>query len=206
MERKILVALDATSIYQVVGRRCFQDSQGQGQQEGQQQPSLQISGMFHVSLFLFSLWQECPRRTWTWAEWEGIIRRKRGAVLSSVNTHLSSVNLSYRVSDRRLSLLTFPLQLFYFRQGRTIKIPGAKVWASLMAQAVKDLPVMQEIQETQVRSLGREDPLEKGMVTHSSILTWRIPWTEEPDGLQSMGSQRVRHGWACTQNEARTKV
>ena len=111
-----------------------------------------------------------------------------------MNTHLSSVNLSYRVSDRRLSLLTFPLQLFYFRQGRTIKIPGAKVWASLMAQAVKDLPVMQEIQETQVRSLGREDPLEKGMVTHSSILTWRIPWTEEPDGLQSMGSQRVRHG------------
>ena len=55
---------------------------------------------------------------------------------------------------------------------------------------VKNLP---EMQETWVQSLGREDPLEKGMVTHSSILAWRTPWTEEPGGLQSMGSQRVRH-------------
>ena len=52
---------------------------------------------------------------------------------------------------------------------------------------------IQELQETRVRSLGREDPLEEGMATHSSILAWRIPWTEEPGGLQSMGSQRVRH-------------
>ena len=58
---------------------------------------------------------------------------------------------------------------------------------------VKNLPAVQEIQETQVRSLGREDPLEKGMATHFSILAWRIPWTEEPGGLQSIGSQRVRH-------------
>ena len=49
------------------------------------------------------------------------------------------------------------------------------------------------MQDTQVGSLGREDPLEKGMVTHSSTLTWRIPWTEEPGGLQSMGSQRLGH-------------
>ena len=62
--------------------------------------------------------------------------------------------------------------------------------ASLVAQAVKNLPAMQE---TWVQSLGQEDPLEKGMATHSSILAWRIPWTEEPDGLQSMGSQRVGH-------------
>ena len=58
---------------------------------------------------------------------------------------------------------------------------------------------MQEIaskQETQVRSLGLEDPLEKGMANHSSILAWRIPRTEEPGGLQSMGSQRVAHGLA----------
>ena len=48
-------------------------------------------------------------------------------------------------------------------------------------------------QETPVRSLGGEDPLEKGMATHSSVLPWRIPWTEEPGGLQSMGSQRVGH-------------
>ena len=55
---------------------------------------------------------------------------------------------------------------------------------------VKNLPA---IQETWVRSLGWEVPLEKGMATHSSILAWRIPWTEEPGRLQSMGSQRVRH-------------
>ena len=51
------------------------------------------------------------------------------------------------------------------------------------------------MQETQLRSLGREDPLETGMATHSSILAWRIPWTGEPGGLQSMGSPRVRHDW-----------
>ena len=58
---------------------------------------------------------------------------------------------------------------------------------------VKNPSAMQEPQEMQVRSLGREDPLEEAMATHSSILTWRIPRTEEPDGLQSMGSQRVGH-------------
>ena len=59
-----------------------------------------------------------------------------------------------------------------------------------MAQRVKRLPAMQE---TWVRSLGGEDPLEKEMATHSSILAWEIPWTEKPGGLQSMESQRVRH-------------
>ena len=49
------------------------------------------------------------------------------------------------------------------------------------------------VRENQIQSLGREDPLEKGMATHSSILGWRIPWTEEPGELQSMGSQRVGH-------------
>ena len=57
-----------------------------------------------------------------------------------------------------------------------------------MAQTVKDLPAMLE---TQVQSLAWEDPLEKAMASHSSILAWRIPWTEETGGLQSMGSQRV---------------
>ena len=52
---------------------------------------------------------------------------------------------------------------------------------------------MQEMQETQLQSLGWEDPLKEGMVTHSSILAWEIPWAEEPGGLQSMGSQRVGH-------------
>ena len=64
------------------------------------------------------------------------------------------------------------------------------VRASLVAQMVKNLPAMQK---TGVQSLGREDPLEKGMATHSSILIRRIPWTEKPAGLQSMGSQRDGH-------------
>ena len=55
---------------------------------------------------------------------------------------------------------------------------------------------MQEMWETQLQALGREDPLEKGMATHSSILSWRIPWTEEPGGLQFRGSQRVGHDWS----------
>ena len=61
---------------------------------------------------------------------------------------------------------------------------------SLVAQTVKRLPTMRE---TRVQSLGREDLLEKEMATHSSILAWRIPWAEEPGGLQSTGSQRVGH-------------
>ena len=75
------------------------------------------------------------------------------------------------------------------------------LWTFLVAQMVNNLPAMQE---TWVRSLGQEDPLEKGMATHFSILAWRNPWTEEPDGLQSMGLQRVGHAW--TTNTFSTKV
>ena len=64
------------------------------------------------------------------------------------------------------------------------------VWTSLVAQTVKNLPAMPE---TGVRSLGGEDALEKEMATHSSTLAWKIPWTEEPGRLRSMGSQRVGH-------------
>ena len=58
---------------------------------------------------------------------------------------------------------------------------------------VKNLPAMQEKQEMRVPSLSWKDPLEEEMATHSSILVWKIPWTEEPDRLQSVGSQRIRH-------------
>ena len=64
-----------------------------------------------------------------------------------------------------------------------------------VAQRLKGLPAMRE---TWVRSLGWEDPLEKEMATHSTILAWRIPWTEEPGGLQSMGLQRVGHNWVTS--------
>ena len=83
-------------------------------------------------------------------------------------------------------------------------VSTTKLRPSLVAQ-VKNLPAMQELQETQVLSLGWEGPLEEGMATHSSILAWRIPWTEEPGGLQSTGSQRVGHDGrdlACTHSKA----
>ena len=68
--------------------------------------------------------------------------------------------------------------------------PACPSQAALVAQVVRNPPTMQE---TRVPPLGREDPLEKGMAPHSSILAWRVPWTEEPSGLQSPGSQRVGH-------------
>ena len=74
--------------------------------------------------------------------------------------------------------------------GEGIGYPLQYSWASLLAQLVKNLPAMWE---TWVRTLGQEDPMEKEMATHSNLLAWRIPWTEEPGGLQSMGSQRVRY-------------
>ena len=88
-------------------------------------------------------------------------------------------------------------------EGDTGLIPGSGIspgggngnplqysWASLVAQTVKNSPAMRE---TWVHSLNWEDPLEEGMATHSSILAWRIPWTEKPGGLQSTGLQRVGH-------------
>ena len=77
----------------------------------------------------------------------------------------------------------------YFKSYKTLLLRCCTQY-SLVAQTVKRLPTMWE---TWVRSLGQEDLLEKGMATHSSILAWRILWTEEPDRLQSMGLQRVRH-------------
>ena len=76
-----------------------------------------------------------------------------------------------------------------------------KYRTSQVTQWVKYPPAIQETQETWIRPLSREGPLEEDMATHSSILAWRIPWTEEPGGLKSIGWQRVRHDrsdWACT--------
>ena len=74
--------------------------------------------------------------------------------------------------------------------------------ASLMAQQVKNLPAMQETQETLFRSLGCEDPLEEKMATHSSVLAWKISWTEKLGKLQSKGSWRVGHDWAHTRGQS----
>ena len=81
-----------------------------------------------------------------------------------------------------LFLLVLKVPLFYMK--------FFQYQASLVAQMVKNVPA---VQETQVQSLGWEDPLEKEMAPQSSILAWEIPWTEEPGGLQSMGSPRVGH-------------
>ena len=75
-----------------------------------------------------------------------------------------------------------------------VKLNCHNVWVSLVAQMVKNLPAMKE---TWIQSLGWEDPLEEGMATYSSILVWRIQWTEEPGGLQFMGLQSLGHDWAA---------
>ena len=72
----------------------------------------------------------------------------------------------------------------------TVSLQLCENWLSWWSQMVKNLPAMQK---PQVLSLGQEDPMEEGMAAHSSILAWRTPWTEEPGGLHSMGSQRVGH-------------
>ena len=88
-------------------------------------------------------------------------------------------------------------QILYHQSHPTLifalTLPTSSIRASLVPQTIKNLPA---VQETRVWSLGQDDALEKGMATHSSILAWRIPWTEEPGGLQSMELQRVRHNWA----------
>ena len=98
----------------------------------------------------------------------------------------------YRLSDegRPTCVVAWSnVLVFYFRTHISYS------WASPMAQRVKHLPGMQE---TWVRFLGQEDPLEKEMAIHSSTLAWKIPWTEKPGRLQSMGSQRVGHDWVTS--------
>ena len=98
--------------------------------------------------------------------------------LKWLNKQASKILMFYRFTTMVLQGLNF------FNWGVLIFLV---CFHSLMAQTIKNLPTFQE---TQIRSLGREDPLEKGMATYSSILAWRIPWTEEPGGLWSIGSQK----------------
>ena len=110
----------------------------------------------------------------------------------SVESLRAKTNFSYIIYLAALSLSCSMWDLSY-GEGKLIPCPGIEPQApyigdSLVTQTVKNLPAMQE---TQVQSQGGEDPLEKGMATNSSILALKIPWKEEPAGLQSMGSQRV---------------
>ena len=85
------------------------------------------------------------------------------------------------------------LRLHTLNAGGTDVIPGQGTRGFLCDSAVKNLSAVQEPQETWVQPLGLEDPLKEGMAIHSSVLAWRISWTEEPGGLQSVGLQKVRH-------------
>ena len=89
----------------------------------------------------------------------------------------------------------FPILSAFKDSFSFLKFYAELLHSSLVAHMVKHLPTMQE---TWVQSLGWKDPLEKKMATHSSTLAWKIPWTEEPGRLQSMGSQRVRHDWVTS--------
>ena len=107
----------------------------------------------------------------------------QGTVKSLLQHHSSKASVI-----QRSAFFMVQLSLPYMTTGKTIALA---IWILLVAQTVKSLPAMQE---TRVQSLGQEDLLEKEMATHSSILAWKIPWTEEPGGLQSMGSLRVGQG------------
>ena len=97
----------------------------------------------------------------------------------------------FKMNDKEMLFWTY-LNFRNFKNiyGNAIRVNSAHYLASQVALEMKSTP-MQETEEMWVRSLSREDPLGEGMATQSSILAWRIPWTEEPGGLQSMGSQRV---------------
>ena len=109
-----------------------------------------------------------------------------------LNSLLSDIYAcSLRVIQNRYKETAVPPNILYFLIQRSLLILTFRlIRASLVAQRVKRLPTMRE---TGVQSLGREDPLEKAMATHSSTLAWKILWTEKPGRLQSKGSQRVRH-------------
>ena len=122
----------------------------------------------------------------------------------TTKTELSIYMHAHMLTDIQIYIWTHRIKLFYlyvnvsvFKEHicdlKGLKLPVLlRKQASLVAQLVKNPPAMWE---TQVWFPGWEDPLEKGIATRSSILAWRIPWTEGPGGLQSMGSHRVGHGW-----------
>ena len=140
-----------------------------------------------------------------------LLRRKAMSKLDSIlkSKDISLLTKACIVKAMFFSIVMYGCENWTIKKAEGQRIDASKLWCwrtllrvpwtarrsnqsilSLVAQSVKSLPAMQE---TQFQSLGWEDPLEKEMATHSSILAWRIPWTEETGGLQSLGSQRVRH-------------
>ena len=128
--------------------------------------------------------------------------RTRWSNFTRTHWHMYTL-FSLRINHRNLLLVLKIIPKFMCFPAALLTSPGLFLfwvctmfsWASLVVQTVKRLPA---VQETRVRSLGWEDPLEKEMATHSSTLAWKIPWTEDARRLQSMRSQRVRHDWATS--------
>ena len=159
---------------------------------------------------VFWCWSSSTNILVTWCEqpihWKRLIlgkteyRRRRGhqrmrwldGIINVIHMNLGKIQQTVREREAcRASVQVVAKSWTHLGDWRTITMTYSilcfYIWASLVAQMVKNLPAMQE---TQVQSLGWEDPLKKGMATHSSILAWRIPWIEE-----SMGLQRVRYDW-----------
>ena len=118
----------------------------------------------------------------------------------SVNVYCRQIKVKYLsiLGQTVIDFILYSVQCYLLKDSGQICFTvelGESCRASLVAQTVKHLPTTGE---TQVQSLGQEDPLEKKMATHSSVLAWKIPWTEEPGRLQSMGSQRIGHDWATS--------
>ena len=111
----------------------------------------------------------------------------------SLRTVLGEILRSVLISEKGTLINLWYLPQAQKRKRLVIPMPCPRT--SLVAQTVKCLSTMRE---TRVRSLGQEDPLEKEMAPHSSTIAWKIPWTEEPGRLQSMGSQRVGHDWVTS--------
>ena len=149
-----------------------------------------------ASLWSFANCRENTRKRscvfWSW----GIYLPWRQRPRCSVATQLAEISMCPFAGGLQHNVIL--VLLLYTGIKLFLESHPSQAWASLVTQTVKNLPAMQE---TSVQSLGWEDPLEEGMTTHSSTLAWKISWTEEPGGLQSMGSQRVRHDWVTEEQQ-----
>ena len=130
---------------------------------------------------------------------------RKPTTYSSKNNYRFSRTCSHCEYCYNIILFTYNVPwIFFFLSLNTSqclifkKLFNTPFWGAPRSSVVKNLPI---VQETWVRSLDWEDPLELEMATHSSILAWKIPWTDKPGGLQSMGSQRVGHNWINRQQQ-----
>ena len=138
--------------------------------------------------------RESPKKKKAYLIWRQF-HIKKGTLLSLGEKNCQNINSDYLCRWEWMGVKFSSLRVSEYSVFVIIIFMLCIIWPSLVAQMVKCLPTMRE---TWVRSLGQEDLLEKEMATHSSILAWNIPWTEEIGWLLSMGSQRVEHDWVTS--------